>query len=225
MPKVSEAHLERRRQQILNAAIACFARKGFHQTTMADIAAEAGVSDTLAYRYFSGKEELVEAAVRRHGDVTADDLLGAPGRVEDFRALVDLLIGTSLRRFEQPEEIRATMGMYFRAWAEALHDEKSRSEVVDRWRHHFDLAEGLVTRAQKADQISGRYDPRAVAWVMLATHYGLNLLAVLDPEIDLDKSKDVMLAMVFDGLTPDTATPPAARTSGRKVPHKKEGES
>lgn len=206
MPKVSEAHLELRRQQILNAAIACFARKGFHQTTMADIAAEAGVSDTLAYRYFSGKEELVEAAVRQHGDAIADGLLGAPDGVEDFQTLVDLLIGTNLRRFEQPEEMKSTMGMYFRAWAEALHDEKTRQEVVDRWRHHFDLAEGLVTRAQKAEQISGRFDPRAVAWVMLATHYGLNLLAVLDPEINLQKSKDVMLAMVFGGLTSDTTT-------------------
>lgn len=111
MPKVSEAHLERRRQQILNAAMACFARKGFHQTTMADIAAEAGVSDTLAYRYFSGKEELVEAAVRQHGDAIADDLLGAPDGVEDFSTLVDLLIGTNLRRFEQPEEMKSTMGI------------------------------------------------------------------------------------------------------------------
>ncbi|HEX6299765.1 MAG TPA: TetR family transcriptional regulator [Acidimicrobiia bacterium] len=197
MPKVSEAHLERRRQQILGAAIACFARKGFHQTTMADIADEAGVSDTLAYRYFSGKEELIEAAVRQHGDATVGDLLGASDGAEDFRTLVDLLIGTNLRRFGHLEEMKATMGMYFRAWAEALHDEKAREEVVDRWRHHFDIVEGLVRRAQEAEQISSRLEPRAVAWVMMATHYGSNLLAVLDPEIDLEKSKEVMLALVF----------------------------
>lgn len=201
MPKVSEAHLEQRRQQILDAAIACFVRKGFHQTTMADIAAEAGVSDTLAYRYFSGKEELIEAAVRQHGDdATVDALLRTSNGVEDFRTLVDLLIGTNIRRFEHPEEMKATMGMYFRIWAEALHDESAREQVIDRWRHHFDIVEGLVRRAQEAEQISSQLDPRAVAWVMLATHYGSNLLSVLDPEVDPEKSKEVMLAMVFGDL-------------------------
>jgi len=203
VPKVSDAHLEQRRQQILDAAIACFAWKGFHETTMADIAATAGVSDTLAYRYFSGKEELIEAAVRQHGDAAVDALLGADG-VEDFRTLVDLLIGTNIRRFEQPEEMKATMGMYFRVWAEALHDESAREQVVERWRHAFDIAEGLVRRAQAAEQITSWLDPRAVAWVMLATHYGSNLLAVLDPEIDLEKSKEVMVAMIFGAFAGDT---------------------
>jgi len=205
VPKVSDAHLEQRRQQILDAAIACFAWKGFHETTMADIAATAGVSDTLAYRYFSGKEELIEAAVRQHGDAAVDALLGADG-VEDFRTLVDLLIGTNIRRFEQPEEMKATMGMYFRVWAEALHDESAREQVVERWRHHFDMVEGLVKRAQEAGQILSRLDPRAVAWVMIATHYGSNLLAVLDPEVDLGKAKEVMVTIVFGGLTAATPT-------------------
>lgn len=196
MPKVPEAHLEQRRQQILDAAITCFVRKGFHQTTMADIAAQAGVSDTLAYRYFSGKDELIEAAVRRHGDATGDAVLGGDG-VEDFRTLVDLLIGTNIRRFQDADEMKATMGMYFRIWAEALHDEDSREPLVDRWRQHFDIVEGMVRRAQAAEQISSRLDARAVAWVMLAAHYGSNLLAVLDPEVDLERSKEVMVAMVF----------------------------
>lgn len=201
MPKVSEAHLEQRRRQILDAAIACFARKGFHHTTMADIAAEAGVSDTLAYRYFRGKDELIEAAVRQHGETAVDDLSGASDGVEDFRTLVDLLIGTNLRRFEHPEEMKSTMGMHFRAWAEALHDDQVRAEVVDRWRHHIDLVENLVCRAQEAEQISSELDPRAVAWVMLAAHYGSNLLASLDSAVELERCKEVMLALLFGGLT------------------------
>ena len=44
MPKVTEAHLEARRQQVLDPAFACFARQGFHQTTMDDICREAGLS-------------------------------------------------------------------------------------------------------------------------------------------------------------------------------------
>ena len=56
MPKVSDAYLAARRRQILDAAAACFARDGFHRTSMQDIVRESGISAGLVYRYFAGKE-------------------------------------------------------------------------------------------------------------------------------------------------------------------------
>ncbi|MGW4844004.1 TetR/AcrR family transcriptional regulator [Nocardia brasiliensis] len=61
MPKVSEEHLERRRQQILDAARLCFARKGFHETSMQDVFTESGLSAGAVYRYFKSKDELIAA--------------------------------------------------------------------------------------------------------------------------------------------------------------------
>ncbi|MGW6425003.1 TetR/AcrR family transcriptional regulator [Nocardia sp. NPDC055053] len=63
MPRVSEEHLERRRQQILDAAQLCFARKGFHETSMQDVFAEAGLSAGAVYRYFTSKNEIIAALV------------------------------------------------------------------------------------------------------------------------------------------------------------------
>ncbi|MCP9983807.1 TetR/AcrR family transcriptional regulator [Actinomadura madurae] len=63
MPRVSEEHLERRRRQILEAARACFVRKGIHETSMQDIFAEAGLSAGAVYRYFKSKNEIIEANV------------------------------------------------------------------------------------------------------------------------------------------------------------------
>jgi AcrR family transcriptional regulator len=62
MPKVSETYLETRRQQVLDAAYSCFAQRGFHETTMQDIAQEAGVSYRVVYHYFDRKEDLIEEA-------------------------------------------------------------------------------------------------------------------------------------------------------------------
>ena len=59
MPKVTEEHLEARRTQILDAALACFSRNGFHQTTMHDICSEAGLSPGAVYRYFDSKEAMI----------------------------------------------------------------------------------------------------------------------------------------------------------------------
>jgi AcrR family transcriptional regulator len=59
MPKVTEEHVEARRRQILSAALRCFARDGFHRTTMQDIFREADLSPGAVYSYFQGKDELV----------------------------------------------------------------------------------------------------------------------------------------------------------------------
>ncbi|WP_067864263.1 TetR/AcrR family transcriptional regulator [Nocardia shimofusensis] len=61
MPRVSEEHLQRRRQQILDAAQLCFARKGFFDTSMQDVFAESGLSAGAVYRYFKSKNEIVAA--------------------------------------------------------------------------------------------------------------------------------------------------------------------
>ena len=55
-----------RRSQILDAALVCFAKRGFHQTSMHDISAEAGISVGLIYRYFENKEAVISAMADRH---------------------------------------------------------------------------------------------------------------------------------------------------------------
>src|ERR1044072_150313 len=55
-----------RRSQILEAAVVCFAKRGYHQASMHDISAEAGVSVGLIYRYFQNKEAVIAAMADRH---------------------------------------------------------------------------------------------------------------------------------------------------------------
>src|SRR5213083_2191577 len=55
-----------RRTQILEAAMVCFAKRGFHQASMHDISAEAGISVGLIYRYFENKEAVIAAMADRH---------------------------------------------------------------------------------------------------------------------------------------------------------------
>ena len=61
MPKISTAQRETRRQQILDAALRCFSRDGFHNTTTADIVGESGVSQGTLYLYFTTKDDIIVA--------------------------------------------------------------------------------------------------------------------------------------------------------------------
>lgn len=55
---------EARPQEILDAALACFAKKGFAATRMDDIAENAGVTKGTIYLYFENKEGVFKALVR-----------------------------------------------------------------------------------------------------------------------------------------------------------------
>ena len=52
MPKVTQSYRDRQTAKILAAARTCFARRGFHATSMDEIIAEVGMSSSTVYRYF-----------------------------------------------------------------------------------------------------------------------------------------------------------------------------
>src|SRR6267142_6578723 len=64
-PQIDSSNADRR-SQILEAALVCFAKRGFHQTSMHDISGEAGISVGLIYRYFENKEAVISAMADRH---------------------------------------------------------------------------------------------------------------------------------------------------------------
>lgn len=85
MPKLSDIQQEERRARILDAAELCFARAGFHRTTMQDICKEAGVSPGALYIWFSSKEALIAGiAARNRDEVLASFAMLA--QAEDFVA-------------------------------------------------------------------------------------------------------------------------------------------
>ncbi len=58
-----------REQQMLDAALATFARRGFRDTTMDAIAAKAEISKPMLYLYYGSKDELFAAVVQREAAV------------------------------------------------------------------------------------------------------------------------------------------------------------
>lgn len=65
MPRLKPDTQRARRSHILDAAERCFARTGFHRTTMQDICKEAEVSPGALYLYFDSKEALIEGICER----------------------------------------------------------------------------------------------------------------------------------------------------------------
>jgi AcrR family transcriptional regulator len=77
MPKVSEEHRARRREEILDAARRCFARHGYEGATVTRLERESGLSRGAIFNYFASKEDiflqLVERDQERFGRVWLED--------------------------------------------------------------------------------------------------------------------------------------------------------
>ena len=197
MPKVDAAYLEARRRQILDAAVACFSRRGIHETTMADIAREAGISTGLAYRYFAGKKEIVAAALEEDG---AGE--GSPGGGDlDLRQLLHVILGRSSVFKPSAGDPATTAGLRLRvqSWARAIEDPATAQAVLGQWRWNLEVIEGFVRQAQQEGRIDARLDAHAFGLVMVATYDGLCLHAAVDTATDLEPCLDVLIEMVFGG--------------------------
>ena len=88
------AHRPSRRSDIIDAAIRQFARKGFVDAAISDVAEEADVVVTAVYYHFSGKEELFSAAVNRVFKSISDVVAAArgddePGDAASLDAVID----------------------------------------------------------------------------------------------------------------------------------------
>jgi AcrR family transcriptional regulator len=200
---VSDEDKSQRRDQIMAAAKEVFARKGFHATTIADIAKRAGLAYGSVYWYFDSKDELFhalmaaeESALRVHVSAA----LGVPaanfGQEESLRVAVR----ATLEFFESD---RATVKLLLRdpcALGERF--EKHLGGIYERF---IDDIEAFVVAAQERGEVVTA-PPRMVAYTLAAlvgqlAHRRLST----DDDVTAAQVADFVVALVLDGLRPRRA--------------------
>lgn len=206
MPRVSAAHRDARRQQILDAAVTCFARQGFHRTTMQDIVRASGLSPGAIYGYFEGKEAIVDAiGADRHALETA--LVAAAAEARDLREALRRLAREFFGLLRQPAE-RRRRRVALQVWAEALRSPRLLRQVrggVDRPRA---LLSDLVRQAQGRGEVSPALSPDAVARVMIALFQGFVLQQAWEPTVAVAPYLAALDAVVDGLLAPPVSAPP-----------------
>ena len=199
MPKVTEAHVEARRRQILDAAFACFARQGFHQTSMQDICRESGLSAGAVYGYFASKEEIIQACCagcQQSGELLVDlDMQGST-----TLEILDGLASAAFGELDQPGS-DVWMQVNVQWWSEALRDQDLREALLQKGVGPLKAGlAGIISRAQDKGEIAPAISPDAVARVLLAMWQGLVLQKALDPEVDVGSYVEAMKATYAGSL-------------------------
>ncbi len=170
--KRTEVSLDRR-QQILEAAMLCFAKCGFHQTSMHDISAEAGISVGLIYRYFKNKEEVIGALAEEHKKNIAE-LLERAGDAPTLLEAMEILF-TSHCCERSPQIISAFVVDLF---AEASRNPQVAKVVRNVTKAKTDGVANLIARSPEARLIPPGLDPHEVAEMIFAVNDGTMMRSV-----------------------------------------------
>lgn len=115
MPRSSAVHATEMRQRILDGAHRAMLSGGYRGTTMPEIAAEAGVSVGLLYRYFASKEELYLAMCESVTQAQLDALAIQLGQIADPRERV----ASAVDLFVESLEVERWGAIVTAGWAEA----------------------------------------------------------------------------------------------------------
>lgn len=198
------------RQRILETAVRLFATKGYEATTMRDIAAEAECSLGLAYRYFTGKDELVLEVYRQLARQLEEIVAALPN-------------GPLAERFEQAmrslllllEPLRETLGALFgaalnRRSAVSVFGSKAADVRRHSWRTHLMLVQGAsdAPRGKRAKEL---------ATLLYGMQLGLVLCWLQDASASRQQTEE-MLSFMRDtvGMSrPLLLLPPVATVSTR----------
>lgn len=200
MPKVTAAHSAARRQQIIDAAYRCFARKGFHQTTMREIYTEADLSPGAVYNYFDSKDAIIQASFefdRERSHALFESAIQSEDPLVGLHKLIDFLF----QGLEGAALLNAPR-VNVQGWGEALVNPVLLETVRQVLDDYLDALTQIIQRAQTTGQIIPSLDPQSVGRVLLSLYYGFELQLALYDNVEKEPYVTAIQALLFPNAEP-----------------------
>lgn len=188
-----------RRTQIIGAALACFTRKGYNNTTMDDIVAESGLSKGSLYWYFKSKDELFEEAMLSVfmdvGEQVFVTMKECSTTADQLRAMAEVTanVGRMLVGY---------FSLFLEFWASSQHREKSAQLWVDMLVQYKDLLVGIIEEGIQKGELKP-VDAEPLVWAILAAYDGLAAYLAIMPDLDMERASEVFAETLLSGLVVD----------------------
>lgn len=184
MPKLTQRQMMQRREHITKAAMRCFARSGFHATTIPDICTEADISFGGLYTHFASKEEIVEAAVQTAGvgrKKTMDQALQQSRGLHDLTEIDEIL--TLLLDSDQGREM-CQLEVNF--WSEAIRSQRLGDLARISFKETLDGLSALAAQSRTAGPYHPEFDPDTAATIVYCVILGAQVLRATGVSLPVD---------------------------------------
>jgi AcrR family transcriptional regulator len=200
-----------RRGQIVRAAARLLGRIGYSDSSIKQIAHEAGVAPGLVHYYFTSKEELLLAVVHELEREMVADWQGAVAGIDDpLERIVAALDHTAVRCSEQPEFFRLMFDLYVLS----LNNPAIRERCAELWEHFVDDIEAEVRQVLARLPAAGNVPPRELAEAIGGAIDGIALSGLLRdnrPVAVYGALKAMLLSLVVTAYVTAGQQPPVAR--------------
>lgn len=211
MPRLKPDTQRARREHILDAALKCFVRGGFHATTMQSICREAHISPGALYVYFDSKEALIAGLCERDRAEFAErfaKLAEAPDFLDALSA-----IGEHYFVAESADKQRFAVEMGL----EATRNPRIAEIFMSVDKYCSDSFEALFQRLKDEGRIAPSIDIPTLARVFSVLGDGMFWRRAIEPHADMRSVLPVVIEMIGTLLNPADAIPSGHKPSSFEV--------
>ena len=189
---------QERRQQIMQAALACFSRKGYHKTTMDDIVAESGLSKGTLYWYFKSKDELFFSLTSSFFLEMQQDI----GAIFEQHASATDKLRTLGREFASYfQEVAEFLNVFFEFYMQGTLNEQLNQLFHSMLSQYRGMIAGIIDEGVRAGEFH-EVDADQLAIAVMAAYDGLWFYKMLMPgEVDLDRASGAFIETLLAGLS------------------------
>ena len=194
MPRVVPEYKEKARGRIVEAAQQVFSKKGYHDTTMDDVAERVGVSKGALYQYFESKEDLyramLDAGFSELTDLLKSTALGGGSFSETCQAFFDSLTSDSSR-----------LGFSFEVISEASRNPALAKVVRENYRETVKVVEECLEGWRREGSLRKDVDIHRVVEGLVALYDGLMVeLAIGTERSEVKKTFAEILKAIEAGI-------------------------
>lgn len=155
---------EQRREQLLTVASRLFVERGYRDTSTAQLAAAASVTEPVIYRHFRGKRDLYLACVSRAWEDAQERLRAAIESEADPAEWTVAMARVGLDTVRSSGRAQLWLQLH----GEAHNDPEISSFAATNLREVHDFARAIVERAQRAGGVAPDLNPDVEAWIILS---------------------------------------------------------
>ena len=194
---------EERQAQILEAALEVFARQGFHDARMDDIAQASGLSKGALYLYYKSKDAIIGALMRTIFSVV---MRGVRTIEQSDQSARERILLTTNRFADEMDRFAGMLPVMLEFYAVAARDRSVRVYLREMYEDYTASLARVIEQGMARGEFRAGDDAESLATALIGMWEGISLMWAMAPEtVHWRETATLAVTSLLDGLRPPPA--------------------